>query len=361
MLRNCVQMVNPARLQALEAWRNENHISLSQVNGQRRYGGPPDGWEGPAPGDGCEVFISQLPEDVFEDLLIPLFSSVGRLWEFRLMMNFSGWNRGFAYATYGSAGEAAAAVRRLHGHRLGPARQLGVCLSTQKKQLCVGELPVTSEQPYVLQVLRALSGGVESVSLKSGKDIKGVSALVVYESHHAAAMAKKVIREGFKKHCSLTVSVRWHYSSTKVRRPLPHGEGPPRSQNPRLQPPRLQPPLPTTETFNKAPGAPGPLPPRPAPSWSSPLPQKPCLVALLQRTCGTRLDFNLECTTSGPWHVCVSYSVQLPHLPQPLKGWLTVRRGVTHEDTWREVNQLVAGRALAALWPGTEGVPKQAW
>ena len=46
------------------------------------------------------------------------------------------------------------------------------------------------------QVLRALSGGVESVSLKSGTDIKGVSALVVYESHHAAAMAKKVIREG---------------------------------------------------------------------------------------------------------------------------------------------------------------------
>ncbi|CAL8267442.1 unnamed protein product [Boreogadus saida] len=360
-------MVSPARLQALEAWRNENNISLSQVNGQRRYGGPPDGWAGPAPVDGCEVFISQLPEDVFEDLLIPLFSSVGRLWEFRLMMNFSGWNRGFAYATYGSAGEAAQAVRRLHGHRLGAAKQLCVCHSTQKRQLCVGELPGAVEQPNVLQVLRALSDGVESVALKSGTDIKGVSALVVYESHHAAAMAKKVIREGFKKHCSLTVSVKWHYSSTKVRRPLTHGEGPPRPQTPRLLPPRLQPPHPlsTTETFNKAPGAPGPLlPPRPAASCPSPLPQKPCLLALLRRTCGgTGLDFNLECTASGPWHVCVSYSVPLPHLPHPLKGWLTVRRGVTHEDTWREVNQLVAGRALAALWPGTEeGVPKQqAW
>ena len=46
------------------------------------------------------------------------------------------------------------------------------------------------------QVLRSLSDGVESLALKSGPDIKGVSALVVYVSHYAASMAKKVLGEG---------------------------------------------------------------------------------------------------------------------------------------------------------------------
>ena len=36
--------------------------SLDVTTGQRKYGGPPPGWEGPAPGNGCEVSISQWEE-----------------------------------------------------------------------------------------------------------------------------------------------------------------------------------------------------------------------------------------------------------------------------------------------------------
>ena len=43
MFLNGVQMLNPARLQALETWQRVNQVTLSQVNGQRKYGGPPDG------------------------------------------------------------------------------------------------------------------------------------------------------------------------------------------------------------------------------------------------------------------------------------------------------------------------------
>lgn len=39
----CLQMLNPKRLQALEKWQKEKRIKLAQVNGQRKYGGPPDG------------------------------------------------------------------------------------------------------------------------------------------------------------------------------------------------------------------------------------------------------------------------------------------------------------------------------
>ncbi len=45
-------------------------------------------------------------------------------------------------------------------------------------------------------MLRVLTEGVERVSLQAGPGIDGVSAIVVFSSHHAASMAKKVLVEG---------------------------------------------------------------------------------------------------------------------------------------------------------------------
>lgn len=109
-------------------------------------------WDWPTPGARCEVFISQIPRDAYEDLLIPLFSSVGPLWQFRLMMNFSGQNRGFAYAKYGSSALATSAIRLLHGHMLVPGVRLSVRRSTEKRHLCIGDLPVATKQEALLQV-----------------------------------------------------------------------------------------------------------------------------------------------------------------------------------------------------------------
>jgi len=35
-----------------------------------------------------------------EDEIIPIFEKIGKLYLFRLMMDFSGTNRGYAFATY---------------------------------------------------------------------------------------------------------------------------------------------------------------------------------------------------------------------------------------------------------------------
>ena len=182
-------------------------------------------WNGDPPGPGCEVFISQIPRDVYEDRLIPLFGVVGPLWEFRLMMNFSGQNRGFAYAKYATPALAAAAIRSLHGHALEQGVRLSVRRSTEKRQLLLGELPANTSREQLLQVrdcvcvcwvdpktkcaksksfqkcvplqaLREFTEGVKCVTLKSSLGEEGVSADVVYSSHHSASMAKKVLVEG---------------------------------------------------------------------------------------------------------------------------------------------------------------------
>lgn len=109
-------------------------------------------WDGPTPGARCEVFISHIPRNAYEDQLIPLFSSVGPLWEFRLMMNFSGQNRGFAYAKYGSSAVATQAIHLLHGHMLDPGFRLSVSRSVEKRHLSLGALPTTTKPDELLKV-----------------------------------------------------------------------------------------------------------------------------------------------------------------------------------------------------------------
>ena len=51
-------------------------ILCFKENGQRRYGGPPPGWDGPPPERGSEIFVGKLPRDLFEDELVPLCEKV---------------------------------------------------------------------------------------------------------------------------------------------------------------------------------------------------------------------------------------------------------------------------------------------
>uniref|UniRef100_A0A672FEE3 RRM domain-containing protein n=1 Tax=Salarias fasciatus TaxID=181472 RepID=A0A672FEE3_SALFA len=189
------QVLNLERLKALDAWLKKTNIKLVQINGQRKYGGPPEGWDGPPPGAHCEVFISNISRDAYEDLLIPLFSLVGPLWEFRLMMNFSGQNRGFAYAKYATAELAASAIRLLDGYAVEPGYRLSVRRSTEKRHLCIHNLPASFQPDDVLRALRLLADGVEDVTLKPEDKGDTRAAIVAFSSHHAASMAKKVIVE----------------------------------------------------------------------------------------------------------------------------------------------------------------------
>ena len=66
---------------------------IVQVNGQRHYG-PPSDWTGSPPPRGSEVFVGKIPRDCFEDELVPIFERVGYIYEMRLMMEYTGQNRG---------------------------------------------------------------------------------------------------------------------------------------------------------------------------------------------------------------------------------------------------------------------------
>ncbi|NWI76759.1 DND1 protein, partial [Dryoscopus gambensis] len=202
--------INKASKMALHAWEKETGIKLVQINGQRRYGGPPPGWVGGPPPADTEVFISRLPQDVYENTLIPLFESVGKLYEFRLMMTFSGLNRGFAYARYASPQDAKNAITTFHRFQVREGCFIVVCRSTQKRELIVNGLDISVSQQELEVMLRMVTEGIVSVTLHASP-CQGPTkfAVLKYKSHEAAALAKKALMEGNLKLRGEGMKVAW--------------------------------------------------------------------------------------------------------------------------------------------------------
>ena len=67
-----------------------------------------------------KVFVGKIPRDVYEDELVPLFSRHGRIYEMRLMMDFNGNNRGYAFVVFSTKKEAQNAVRMLNNYEVCP-------------------------------------------------------------------------------------------------------------------------------------------------------------------------------------------------------------------------------------------------
>ncbi|XP_032079634.1 RNA-binding protein 47 isoform X2 [Thamnophis elegans] len=173
--------------------------TMIQENGQRKYGGPPPGWEGLHPPRGCEVFVGKIPRDVYEDELVPVFETAGRIYEMRLMMDFDGKNRGYAFVMYTQKYEAKRAVKELNNYEIRPGRLLGVCCSVDNCRLFIGGIPKTKKREEILDEISKVTEGVLDVIVYASAADKLKNrgfAFVEYESHRAAAMARRKLMPG---------------------------------------------------------------------------------------------------------------------------------------------------------------------
>ncbi|PSN58255.1 hypothetical protein C0J52_00177 [Blattella germanica] len=164
--KGCTTKVTVSLLKLIE----RTGYRLEQVNGQRRYGGPPPNWQGPPPSKDSEVFVGRIPRYCYEDELVPVFETVGQIYELRLMMDFSGSNRGFAFVMYVSPEIADLAVQKLNDYEIREGRKIGVALYH-------------------------LTEGVTDIWLYRNTGSFGPNsrqyAIVEYDSHRSAAMARR--------------------------------------------------------------------------------------------------------------------------------------------------------------------------
>lgn len=120
-------------------------------------------WEGPPPPKGTEIFVGKLPRDVFEDELYRLFSTIGPIYELRLMMDFSGSNRGFAFIQYAYRHDANRAIELMNNYELRPRHHIGVVKSIDNCRLFVGGIPKNKSCEEIQCEMERLTEGVTKV------------------------------------------------------------------------------------------------------------------------------------------------------------------------------------------------------
>ncbi|XP_076325271.1 putative RNA-binding protein 46 [Tachypleus tridentatus] len=184
---------------------------IIQENGQRKFGPPPN-WEGPPPQKGSEVFVGKIPRDLYEDELVPVFEKVGKIYEVRLMMDFSGSNRGYAFVMFMNLTDSKRAVKELNNYEIRKGRFIGVCKSVDNCRLFVGGIPKTKEREEILEEMKKVTEGVVDVILYRSIPDKTKNrgfAFVEYENHRAAAMARRKLIPGKFQLWGQEIAVDW--------------------------------------------------------------------------------------------------------------------------------------------------------
>ncbi|XP_047466186.1 probable RNA-binding protein 46 [Mugil cephalus] len=200
-----------ARELALLSLMERTGYSMVQENGQRKYG-PPPGWEAPPPPRGCEVFVGKIPRNMYEDELVPLFETAGQIYEFRLMMEFSGDNRGYAFVMYTSRDAAHRSIQMLDNYEVRPGKFIGVCVSLDNCRLFIGSIPKDKRKEDILDEMQKVTEGVVDVIVYSSSTDKSRNrgfAFVEYESHKAAAMARRKLIPGTFQLWGQSIQVDW--------------------------------------------------------------------------------------------------------------------------------------------------------
>ncbi|VDK43953.1 unnamed protein product [Anisakis simplex] len=152
---------------------------LEVTIGQRKYGGPPPDWDGPATGPvgagyeviDSQIYVGKIPKEVYEDTLIPLFEEIGKMWDLRLMMDpLLGRNRGYAFVTYCDKEAALEAAKKYDGYEIVPGKKLKVNVSVANTRLFIGNIPKSKSKEEILAEFKEHAEGVVDCIVYSSPD-----------------------------------------------------------------------------------------------------------------------------------------------------------------------------------------------
>ncbi|XP_064597323.1 APOBEC1 complementation factor-like isoform X2 [Liolophura sinensis] len=182
-------------VEALVKLMERTGYTMRQEKRQRKYGGPPPDWESPAPLKGCEIFVGNIPSDCYEDELVPVFEKIGKIYELRLVMNRrSGSHRRYGFVMYTNKEHAKQAIKELNNYEIRKGRLLDVGKSADNCRVFVGGIPKNKQRDEILREMKKVTDDVTDVFVPSSAFVETSNrgfAFVKYESHQAAAMARK--------------------------------------------------------------------------------------------------------------------------------------------------------------------------
>uniref|UniRef100_A0A7N9IH60 APOBEC1 complementation factor n=1 Tax=Macaca fascicularis TaxID=9541 RepID=A0A7N9IH60_MACFA len=144
---------------------------------------------------------------------------IGKIYEMRMMMDFNGNNRGYAFVTFSNKLEAKNAIKQLNNYEIRNGRLLGVCASVDNCRLFVGGIPKTKKREEILSEMKKVTEGVVDVIVYPSAADKTKNrgfAFVEYESHRAAAMARRKLLPGRIQLWGHPIAVDWAEPEVEV-------------------------------------------------------------------------------------------------------------------------------------------------
>ena len=140
------------------------------------------------------MYCYRIPRDCFEDELVPVFQTIGKLYELRLMIEFSGANRSYCYVRYCNPEDAKRAITALHNYQIRPGYPLAVTESVDNRRLCIKTQPPLDHDVTEAEAARELGNILEGVT--GAKFIARRWLQVEFESHRMAALARRQLVPG---------------------------------------------------------------------------------------------------------------------------------------------------------------------
>lgn len=148
------------------------------------------------PADDCEVFCSNIPTNVLENDLIPLFERYGTIWHLRLLMkaNNPKRNAGFSFIRFMDANAAREAAKNLNHYEIVPGKNLSVKQSKPNLSLFVGNIHRAKTKDQVHEKFSRITNGLVKTVVKSSfyEESKNCGfCFLQYDSHSSAYVAKR--------------------------------------------------------------------------------------------------------------------------------------------------------------------------
>ncbi|XP_015109790.1 probable RNA-binding protein 46 [Diachasma alloeum] len=178
---------------------NQTHYELIQENGQRRLTAPELTSDLRSTIKGGEVFVGRLPRDCYEDEIMPVLDRAGRLLELRLMLDFSGTTRGYAFALFENSRVARRACELLDGHEIRPGHRIGVVKSIDNCRLFFGGVPKDKTKAEFAEELGKFLEGISDIYLYPNAQDRTQNRgfiFVEFKDHRSAAMARRQLIPG---------------------------------------------------------------------------------------------------------------------------------------------------------------------
>jgi hypothetical protein len=186
---------------------DQQRYRVYQINGQKHVKLlDPDQFPEPM----SEVFASNLPRDLSVETLFVFFLRCGKIFEVRLLMDYSGSNRGKCFVRYMRVEASRRAVCCLDNEPITDDHRVAVNLSMDNTQLILKRIPACVPDDWLRAVIwEAMGEGLVNISMKPSRIPFSKYCFCTFVDHQFAMRAHRKVWPFIHLGPVVSISVNW--------------------------------------------------------------------------------------------------------------------------------------------------------